>query len=280
MFDPSSFANPTPLAQADTSRDVLPRGGTSQWRQTRFNLYDPEMRNARGFNDWPEMYFSGSENVTEFLEGIDNQIKLLEIPSDLSCANLKGHLLGRALDCYQIFGSALVQNTATATLNNYEATLSKAFTAIQNRKDLETRFYASQQRQNQEPTDFVYDLLKTQKKFELEMSEKALADHIFVRLEPLVQDYVEVCNPQNTVQISEVLAKFEDRCSCNAIRVSKNSDNVEGRDWNERRMSNVDYNRGNWRNSEVVCRSSKGRNDYRGNYENGRQGHQWLENNK
>ncbi|GFS68405.1 hypothetical protein TNCV_3000801 [Trichonephila clavipes] len=35
MFDPSSFANPTPLAHADTSRDVLPREGTSQmetWR--------------------------------------------------------------------------------------------------------------------------------------------------------------------------------------------------------------------------------------------------------
>ncbi|GFV25891.1 hypothetical protein TNCV_3868581 [Trichonephila clavipes] len=29
MFDLSSFANPTPLAHADTSRDVLPRGGTS-----------------------------------------------------------------------------------------------------------------------------------------------------------------------------------------------------------------------------------------------------------
>ncbi|GFT09025.1 uncharacterized protein TNCV_4104941 [Trichonephila clavipes] len=41
------------------------------------------MRNARGFNVWPEEYFSGSENVTEFLEGIDNQIKLLEIPSEV-----------------------------------------------------------------------------------------------------------------------------------------------------------------------------------------------------
>ncbi|GFV70003.1 hypothetical protein TNCV_5074681 [Trichonephila clavipes] len=30
MFDTSSFVNPTPLAHADTSRDVLPRGGTSQ----------------------------------------------------------------------------------------------------------------------------------------------------------------------------------------------------------------------------------------------------------
>ncbi|GFX20016.1 hypothetical protein TNCV_1435761 [Trichonephila clavipes] len=30
MFDPSSFADLTPLAHADTSRDVLPRGGSSQ----------------------------------------------------------------------------------------------------------------------------------------------------------------------------------------------------------------------------------------------------------
>ncbi|GFX77721.1 uncharacterized protein TNCV_1106381 [Trichonephila clavipes] len=30
MFDPSPFANPTPLAHADTLRDVLRRGGTSQ----------------------------------------------------------------------------------------------------------------------------------------------------------------------------------------------------------------------------------------------------------
>ncbi|GFU32759.1 uncharacterized protein TNCV_1294781 [Trichonephila clavipes] len=187
MFDPSSFVNPTFLAHADASRDVLPRGGTSQWRPTRFNLYGPEMRNAREFNVWPEVYFSGSENVTEFLEGIDNQIKILEIPSDLSCAYLKGHLLGRALDWCQIFGSELAKITAT-DFAQLKAALSKAFPAIQNRKDLETRFHASQQRQNQEPKDFVYDLLKLQKKLELGMSEKALVDHIFVRLETQVQD--------------------------------------------------------------------------------------------
>ncbi|GFW78810.1 uncharacterized protein TNCV_4262301 [Trichonephila clavipes] len=46
------------------------------------------------------------------------------------------------------------------------------------------------------------------------MSEEALVDHIFVRLEPQVQDYVEVRNPQNTVQLLEVLSKFEERYSC------------------------------------------------------------------
>ncbi|GFW40307.1 uncharacterized protein TNCV_1018651 [Trichonephila clavipes] len=184
--------------------------------------------------------------------------------------------MGRALDWYQIFGSTLVQNTAT-DFAQLKAALSKAFPAIQNRKDLETRSYASQQRQNQEPTNFVYDLLKLHKKLELEMSEKALVDHIFVRLEPQVQDYVEVCNPQTAIELLEVLAKFEERHSCKATLGSRNSNNVEGRGWNERRMSNVGNNRGNCRNSEVVHRPNNGRNDYKGSHQNNRQGNQWIE---
>ncbi|GFX51258.1 uncharacterized protein TNCV_2736091 [Trichonephila clavipes] len=201
MFDSSSYVNPTPLAHADTSRDVLPRGG-------------------------------------------------------------------RALDWNQIFESTLVQNTATdfAQLKSF-----------QNKKELETRFYASQQRQNQEPTDFVYDLLKTHEKLELEMSEKALVDHIFVTLEPQVQDYVEVRDPQTAIQLLEVLAKFEERYSCKATLGSRNSNNVEGRGRNERRMSNVGNNRGNRRNSEVVHRPNNGRNGYRCSNQNNRQENHWFE---
>ncbi|GFW00202.1 uncharacterized protein TNCV_2914841 [Trichonephila clavipes] len=58
------------------------------------------------------------------------------------------------------------------------------------------------------------------------MSEKALVDHIFVRLEPQVQDYVEVRIPQNAIQLLEVLAKFEERYSCKATLVSRNSDKM------------------------------------------------------
>ncbi|GFX40143.1 uncharacterized protein TNCV_4317791 [Trichonephila clavipes] len=109
------------------------------------------------------------------------------------------------------------------------------------------------------------------------MSEEAVVDHIFVRLEPQVQDYVEVRNPENTVQLLEVLSKFEERYSCKTMRGSRNSDNVEGRGWNELRMSNADDSRRNWRNLEVLRRPSNDRNDYRSNYENGRQGNQWFE---
>ncbi|GFV79754.1 uncharacterized protein TNCV_1725791 [Trichonephila clavipes] len=217
MYDSSSSVNPTPLAHADI-KEMFTRGGISHWRPTGFNLYDSALRSASEFNVLPEVYFSGSENVSEFLDGINNRIKLFEIPSDLSYAYLKGHLLGRARDWYQILGSALVQNITT-DFTQLKVALPKVFPAIQIRKYLEIRFYASQQRRNQEPTDFVYDLLKLKKKLDLGMSKEALVNPIFVRLEPLVQDYVEDRNPQNTVPMLEVLAKFEERYSCKIIRV-------------------------------------------------------------
>ncbi|GFY23715.1 uncharacterized protein TNCV_1629971 [Trichonephila clavipes] len=154
---------PTPLAHADTLGEGQPRGRHYNGAQPKLNLYNPEVRGANGFSVLPEVYFSGSENVTEFLEGIDNRIRLLEIPHDLSCAYLEGHLLGRAQDWYQIFGSTLVQNTATD--------------------------FAQLKRRDQEPTDLGA------RRFYLRsvegMSEEALVDHIFIRLEPQVQDYVE-----------------------------------------------------------------------------------------
>ncbi|GFT97507.1 uncharacterized protein TNCV_386781 [Trichonephila clavipes] len=106
------------------------------------------------------------------------------------------------------------------------------------------------------------------------MSEEALVDHIFVRLELQVQDYVGVRNRQNTVQLLEVLSKFDERYSYKTIRGSGNSDNVERQGWNERWMCNADDS---WRNSEVERRPSQGRNGYRDNYQNGRQRNQWVD---
>ncbi|GFW86342.1 uncharacterized protein TNCV_4331261 [Trichonephila clavipes] len=50
------------------------------------------------------------------------------------------------------------------------------------------------------------------------MSEEALVDPIFVRLEPQVQDYVDVRNPKTTAYLLEVLVKFEERYSCKKMR--------------------------------------------------------------
>ncbi|GFW36247.1 uncharacterized protein TNCV_4931091 [Trichonephila clavipes] len=127
-----------------------------------------------GLRVLPEVYFSGSENVDDFLEVIDIHIKLLEIPSDLACAYLKGHLFGTVRDC-----------------------------------------------KDQEPTDFIYDILKIHKKLGLRMSEEALVDHIFIRLEPQVRDYVEVRNLKTKAQLVEVMGKLEDRYSYKEMRVQE-----------------------------------------------------------
>ncbi|GFW50962.1 hypothetical protein TNCV_3592441 [Trichonephila clavipes] len=49
MFDPSSFAGPAHVAHADTSSDVLPRGGTSQRHRLstlRIKCLRTEMKNG------------------------------------------------------------------------------------------------------------------------------------------------------------------------------------------------------------------------------------------
>ncbi|GFX10340.1 uncharacterized protein TNCV_1867351 [Trichonephila clavipes] len=90
-----------------------PRVNALQWCPARFNFPNLEAGGAAGLRVLPEVCFSGSENVEDFLERVDNNIKFFEILRDLACAYLKGHLLGRERDCFHMFGSTLVQNTAT-----------------------------------------------------------------------------------------------------------------------------------------------------------------------
>ncbi|GFT63300.1 uncharacterized protein TNCV_1566071 [Trichonephila clavipes] len=59
---------------------------------------NPEFRVGTTFQVFPEQYFSGVENVSEFLDNIDNNLTYYEIPTQLACAYLKGHLKGRDLD--------------------------------------------------------------------------------------------------------------------------------------------------------------------------------------
>ncbi|GFT51055.1 uncharacterized protein TNCV_4490361 [Trichonephila clavipes] len=74
---------------------------------------NPELRVGSGFRvNWSH-FFLGVENVTEFLENIDNNLTYYEIPTQLACAYLKGHLTGRALDWFDILGYKVVEEKAT-----------------------------------------------------------------------------------------------------------------------------------------------------------------------
>ncbi|GFV27217.1 uncharacterized protein TNCV_869471 [Trichonephila clavipes] len=116
---------------------------------------NPEFRVRSNFRIIPEQYFSRVENVAEFLENIDNNLSYYEIPSQLSCAYLKGHLTGRALDWFEVLDYRVVEDKATDYTHLKQA-LSEQFPVVRNRLELETRFYALSQKHNQKSSDFVY----------------------------------------------------------------------------------------------------------------------------
>ncbi|GFX01373.1 uncharacterized protein TNCV_4736141 [Trichonephila clavipes] len=159
------------------------------------------------------------ENVAEFLENIDNNLTYYEIPTQLACAYLKGHLTGRALDWFDVLVYRVVEYKATDYVHLKQA-LAEQFPVVRNRSEPETRFYASSQKHNQKPSDFVYDLLKIHKILNLEMTEEKLLDHVISRLEPQILDYVEVRHPQTTSNLLQIIDKYEERFLNRKIRGS------------------------------------------------------------
>ncbi|GFW36228.1 uncharacterized protein TNCV_4930901 [Trichonephila clavipes] len=153
-------------------------------------------------------------------ENIDNNLAYYEIPAQLACAYLKGHLIGRALDWFEVLGYRVIEDKATDYAHLKKA-LSEQFHVVRNRSELETRFYSSSQRRDQQPSDFIYELLKIHKVLKLEMSKEKLIDHVVSRLEPQILDYVEVRHPQNTANLLQIVDKYQERFMNRQIRDKK-----------------------------------------------------------
>ncbi|GFV45868.1 uncharacterized protein TNCV_2322271 [Trichonephila clavipes] len=139
--------------------------------------------------------------------------------TQLACAYLKGHLKGRALDWFEVLGYKVIEDKTTDYAHLKQA-LSEQFPVVRNRSELETRFYSSSQRRDQQPSDFIYELLKIHKVLKLEMSEKKLIDHVVSRLEPQILDYVEVRHPRNTANLLQIVDNYEERFMHRQIRGS------------------------------------------------------------
>ncbi|GFY18891.1 uncharacterized protein TNCV_3875791 [Trichonephila clavipes] len=178
---------------------------------------NPENRVGSSFRIIPEQYFSGIENIDDFLENIDHNLAYYEIPAQLACTYLKGHLKGRALDWFEVLGYRVIEDKTTDYAHLKQA-LSEQFPVVRNRSELETRFYSSSQRRDQQPSDFIYELLKIHKILKLEMSEEKLIDHVVSRLEPQILDYVEVRHPRNTANLLQIVDKYEERFIHRQIR--------------------------------------------------------------
>ncbi|GFY34912.1 uncharacterized protein TNCV_154851 [Trichonephila clavipes] len=99
-------------------RDSLPQINLGVQGETQGGLHsgakriNPEFKVGSNFRIIPEQYFSGMENVAEFLENIDN-LTYYEIPTQLACTYLKGHLTGRALDWFEVLGYRVVEQVTT-----------------------------------------------------------------------------------------------------------------------------------------------------------------------
>ncbi|GFW75473.1 uncharacterized protein TNCV_4426561 [Trichonephila clavipes] len=121
----------------------------------------------------------------EFLESININLAYYEIPANFACAYLKGHLVGRAQDWFEVIGYSYVSGTATDFAQLKEA-LTANFPVVRNSSELEAQFYSSYQVRGEARSHFVYNLLKNQKALQLEMTEEKLLDHIITRLAPQV----------------------------------------------------------------------------------------------
>ncbi|GFT15544.1 uncharacterized protein TNCV_3265411 [Trichonephila clavipes] len=180
---------------------------------------NPENRIGSGFRIIPEQYFLGVENINDFLENIYNNLAYYVIPAQIACAYLKGHLKEWTLDWFEVLGYRVIEDKVTDYAHLKKA-LSEQFPVFRNMSELETRFYSSSQRRDQQPSNFIYELLKIPKVLKLEMSEEKLIDNVVSRLEPQILDYVEVRHPQNTANLLQVVDKYEERFMNRQIRRS------------------------------------------------------------
>ncbi|GFT59679.1 retrovirus-related Pol polyprotein from transposon 297, partial [Trichonephila clavipes] len=205
------------------------------------------------------------ENVSDFLENIDNNLKYYELPTQLASAYLKGHLTGRALDCFDVLGYKIVEEKATdyAHLKQF---LTEQFPVVRNRLELETRFNALYPNRNQRPSEFVYELLKIHKQLKLEMADEKLQDHIISRLEPQLLDYVEVRHSQTTFSLLQLIDKYGENWRDTRVNNRYYETSRQQRESNRFGGQDVDHN------SRFDSRRRSDQSDHRFNNRGGRQG--------
>ncbi|GFU44197.1 uncharacterized protein TNCV_686131 [Trichonephila clavipes] len=162
---------------------------------------------------------------------------------------------GRALDWFEVLGYRVVEVKATDYAYLKQA-LTEQFPVVRNRSELETRFFASSQKHNQKPSDFLYDLLKIHKILKLEITEEKLIDPIISRFEPQILDYVEVRHPQTTSNLLQIIAKYEEWFLSRKIR---------GSSWESRDIKPSENNRFLNRNRQENWRETRGNNRYSDN---------------
>ncbi|GFY22097.1 uncharacterized protein TNCV_3297411 [Trichonephila clavipes] len=194
-------------------------------------------------------------------ERTQNQIGIQLEQEWKTCSNLKRANLiiatkqERALDFLEVLGYMVVEDKAMDYAHLKQA-LTEQIPVVRNRSELETRFFASFQKHNQKPSDFVYDLLKFHKILKLEMTKEKLIDHSISKLKPQILDYVEVRHPQTTSNLLQIIDKYEERFL---------NRNIRGSSWQFRDTNPSENNRFPNRNRQENWRETRDNNRYADN---------------
>ncbi|GFS52316.1 uncharacterized protein TNCV_4850371 [Trichonephila clavipes] len=206
---------------------------------------------------------NGAQRINPENRNIDHNLAYYDIPAQLACAYLKGPLKGRALDWFEVLGYRVIEDKTTDYAHLKQA-LSEQFPVVRNRSELETRFYSSWQRRDQQPSDFIYELLKIHKVLKLEMSEEKLIDHVVSRLEPQILGYVEVRHPRNTANLLQIVDKYKEHFMHRQIRGS--SEGFRSSSPNEGNRFNTRHRQENWRekngNNERYANNSRPQREF------------------
>ncbi|GFW10351.1 uncharacterized protein TNCV_5097021 [Trichonephila clavipes] len=88
------------------------QGETQRGHHSGAQRVNIEFRVGSNFRIIREQYFSVVKNVVEFLGNIDKNLSYYEIPTQLVCAYLKGHLTERALNWFEVLGYRVVEDKA------------------------------------------------------------------------------------------------------------------------------------------------------------------------
>ncbi|GFU92839.1 transposable element Tc3 transposase [Trichonephila clavipes] len=145
MFDPSSFADPTPLANADASRDVLPRGGTSHCYDANVlkivrNLFQRRIKRIL-FSDEAHFWLNGYVNKQNCrLWSEANPQVYVETPLDpekltVWCALWAGGIIG------PYFFKNVEGHNVTVNGDRYRAMITNFFIAELNNHDVQEQWF-------------------------------------------------------------------------------------------------------------------------------------------
>ena len=157
----------------------------------------------------PRPYFTGSENISDFQEKLEEYFLVDKIPNDDKLVILKCSLKANAKICFDTTGCTFLGLTLFYdTLVNK---LKEASLAVRNKVELRQEFFTKRITFHDHPSDFSLRKLELHKLLELNMSLVAFMDTILPLITLPIQDHLDLKQLASYDTVFQLLKAFEQR---------------------------------------------------------------------